>query len=128
VDITLDDAAPVRVITPSTTPRPADDIVAQAESPNRHLPPLRLVFDDPLAWAWGGEAVLVGHDLVGTIRSAGWSSRAGRCVAWVACDALPGVFADWRVDPADPAGAVAVQVELCDEHGVTRAPASLSRH
>ncbi|MCW5634769.1 MAG: FAD-dependent oxidoreductase [Rubrivivax sp.] len=39
-----------------------------------------LVLDDPLAYAWGGEAVSLGGQPVGELSSAGWSQRAGRCV------------------------------------------------
>ena len=40
-----------------------------------------LVFDDPVAYAWGGEAILLAAQSVGEISSAGWSPLAGACVA-----------------------------------------------
>ncbi|MBP6504670.1 MAG: FAD-dependent oxidoreductase [Rhodoferax sp.] len=42
---------------------------------------VRLVLDDPDAYAWGGETILVGDAPVGEITSAGWSPKAGACVA-----------------------------------------------
>lgn len=40
-----------------------------------------LVFDDPAAYAWGGEAILLQGQSVGEISSVGWSPLAGACVA-----------------------------------------------
>lgn len=40
-----------------------------------------LVMDDPSAYAWGGEAIIVDGVPVGEISSAGWSPRAGACMA-----------------------------------------------
>jgi len=40
-----------------------------------------LVFADPLAYAWGGEAIIVDGESVGELSSVGWSLRAGACVA-----------------------------------------------
>ena len=40
-----------------------------------------LVLDSTEAYAWGGEAILVDGEAVGDISSAGWSPRAGACVA-----------------------------------------------
>ncbi len=40
-----------------------------------------LVFNTPEAYAWGGEAILLGEQSVGEISSVGWSPRAGACVA-----------------------------------------------
>jgi len=40
-----------------------------------------LVFDSAEAWAWGGEALLLGGAPGGEITSAGWSPRLGACVA-----------------------------------------------
>ncbi len=42
---------------------------------------VRLVLDDPNAYAWGGETILVGDAPVGEITSVGWSPKAGACVA-----------------------------------------------
>jgi glycine cleavage system aminomethyltransferase T/glycine/D-amino acid oxidase-like deaminating enzyme len=42
---------------------------------------IRLVIDDPDAYTWGGETILVGDIAVGEIASTGWSPKAGRCVA-----------------------------------------------
>jgi 4-methylaminobutanoate oxidase (formaldehyde-forming) len=39
------------------------------------------VFDDPAAYAWGGETVLAEGVPAGELTSAGFSARAGRCVA-----------------------------------------------
>ena len=40
-----------------------------------------LVFDTPEAFAWGGEAIVLGGQTVGEISSVGWSPLAGACVA-----------------------------------------------
>jgi 4-methylaminobutanoate oxidase (formaldehyde-forming) len=40
-----------------------------------------LVFDSPTAYAWGGEAILLGGLSVGEVSSVGWSPKAGACVA-----------------------------------------------
>jgi 4-methylaminobutanoate oxidase (formaldehyde-forming) len=40
-----------------------------------------LVFDSPVVYAWGGEAILLQDESVGEISSVGWSPRAGACVA-----------------------------------------------
>jgi glycine cleavage system aminomethyltransferase T/glycine/D-amino acid oxidase-like deaminating enzyme len=40
-----------------------------------------LVLDSPEAYVWGGEAIHVDDTAVGEISSAGWSPRAGACVA-----------------------------------------------
>ena len=40
-----------------------------------------LVLDSPDAYVWGGEAILVDGEAVGEISSAGWSPKAGACVA-----------------------------------------------
>lgn len=40
-----------------------------------------LVFDTPSAFAWGGEAIVLGGQTVGEISSVGWSPLAGACVA-----------------------------------------------
>jgi glycine cleavage system aminomethyltransferase T/glycine/D-amino acid oxidase-like deaminating enzyme len=40
-----------------------------------------LVFDDAAAYAWGGEAISIAGQTVGEISSAGWSPKAGACVA-----------------------------------------------
>ena len=40
-----------------------------------------VVLDDPQAYAWGGEALTLGGQPVGELSSAGWSPRAGACVA-----------------------------------------------
>jgi 4-methylaminobutanoate oxidase (formaldehyde-forming) len=43
------------------------------------------VLDDPAVYVWGGEAVLMGGEPVGELSSAGWSPKAGACMAlgWV---------------------------------------------
>jgi glycine cleavage system aminomethyltransferase T len=38
------------------------------------------MLDDPAAWVWGGEAILVDGEPVGELSSAGWSLAAGRCI------------------------------------------------
>ncbi|MBT9458765.1 MAG: FAD-dependent oxidoreductase [Burkholderiaceae bacterium] len=40
-----------------------------------------LVLQDDPAYAWGGEAIVLGGETVGEISSVGWSPRAGVCVA-----------------------------------------------
>jgi len=40
-----------------------------------------LVLGDATDYAWGGEAILAGGAPVGELSSAGWSPRAGACVA-----------------------------------------------
>jgi glycine cleavage system aminomethyltransferase T/glycine/D-amino acid oxidase-like deaminating enzyme len=40
-----------------------------------------VVLADPLAWVWGGEALLLDGQPAGELSSAGWSPRAGACVA-----------------------------------------------
>jgi 4-methylaminobutanoate oxidase (formaldehyde-forming) len=42
---------------------------------------LSFVFDDALAWAWGGEAIVIDDQTVGELSSVGWSPKAGACVA-----------------------------------------------
>ena len=46
---------------------------------------LSFVLDDPAVYVWGGEAVLMGGEPVGELSSAGWSPKAGACMAlgWV---------------------------------------------
>jgi glycine cleavage system aminomethyltransferase T len=41
---------------------------------------LSFMLDDPAAWIWGGEAILVDGEPVGELSSAGWSLAAGRCI------------------------------------------------
>ncbi len=40
-----------------------------------------LVLDSPDAYVWGGEAIMMDGEAVGEISSAGWSPKAGACVA-----------------------------------------------
>jgi heterotetrameric sarcosine oxidase gamma subunit len=42
---------------------------------------LTFVFDSPQAYAWGGDAVSMDGEAVGELSSAGWSPKAGACVA-----------------------------------------------
>jgi 4-methylaminobutanoate oxidase (formaldehyde-forming) len=42
---------------------------------------LSFVLDDPAAWVWGGEAIVIEGETVGELSSAGWSLKAGRCIA-----------------------------------------------
>ena len=42
---------------------------------------LTFVFQDPAAYAWGGEAIVIDGQTVGEISSVGWSIKAGACVA-----------------------------------------------
>jgi glycine cleavage system aminomethyltransferase T len=42
---------------------------------------VNIVLDDPAVWIWGGEPVHLGGDAVGELSSAGWSPKAGACVA-----------------------------------------------
>ncbi len=39
-----------------------------------------IVLDDPAAYAWGGETLVVAGEPVGELTSAGWSAAAGRCI------------------------------------------------
>ena len=41
---------------------------------------LSFVLDDPDAYAWGGEAILIDGEAVGELSSVGWSPEAGACV------------------------------------------------
>ncbi|MFO1295127.1 MAG: glycine cleavage T C-terminal barrel domain-containing protein [Rubrivivax sp.] len=41
---------------------------------------LTFVFDDPHAYAWGGEAIRIGGQAVGELSNVGWSPKAGACV------------------------------------------------
>ena len=42
---------------------------------------LSFVLEDPAHWVWGGEAIFVDGQSVGELSSAGWSLKAGACVA-----------------------------------------------
>ncbi|MBL0085731.1 MAG: FAD-dependent oxidoreductase [Ideonella sp.] len=42
---------------------------------------LTFVLDDPAHWVWGGEAIVIDGQMVGELSSAGWSLKAGACVA-----------------------------------------------
>jgi glycine cleavage system aminomethyltransferase T/glycine/D-amino acid oxidase-like deaminating enzyme len=42
---------------------------------------VKLVFDDPKVYAWGGETISIAGEAVGELSSAGWGYRAGACVA-----------------------------------------------
>lgn len=39
-----------------------------------------VVFDSPVPYAWGGEALAIGGEPVGELSSVGWSPKAGACV------------------------------------------------
>jgi 4-methylaminobutanoate oxidase (formaldehyde-forming) len=41
---------------------------------------LSFVFEDPAAYAWGGEAIEIDGHTVGELSSVGWSPKAGACV------------------------------------------------
>ena len=41
---------------------------------------LTFVLDDPAAYAWGGEAIVIDGQTVGELSSVGWSPKAGACV------------------------------------------------
>jgi len=51
----------------------------QGQPPRKKL--VRIVLDDSDAYAWGGETILIDGAPVGEITSAGWSPKAGACVA-----------------------------------------------
>jgi glycine cleavage system aminomethyltransferase T len=51
----------------------------RAQSLNKKL--LTFVFDSAQAYAWGGDAVSMNGEAVGELSSAGWSPKAGACVA-----------------------------------------------
>ena len=64
----------------------ASAFVGQAALRRAQDQPLRkkivsVVFDDPQAYAWGGETMLDAGQPVGELTSAGWSPAAGACVA-----------------------------------------------
>jgi glycine cleavage system aminomethyltransferase T/glycine/D-amino acid oxidase-like deaminating enzyme len=64
----------------------ADAFIGQAALREKQGQPLRkklvtLVLDDPQAYVWGGESIDIDSVSVGEISSAGWSPRAGACVA-----------------------------------------------
>ena len=50
-----------------------------AETPQKSL--VTFAVDDPDAYVWGGETILVDGEPVGEISSAGWSDACGRCLA-----------------------------------------------
>jgi glycine cleavage system aminomethyltransferase T/glycine/D-amino acid oxidase-like deaminating enzyme len=65
--------------------KPAD-FIGKAALLRMQGPPLRkklvtLVFGTDKAFAWGGEAIVLGGQSVGEISSVGWSPLAGACVA-----------------------------------------------
>jgi heterotetrameric sarcosine oxidase gamma subunit len=51
---------------------------AQAQPLTKKL--LSFVLDDPAAYLWGGESILIDGEPVGELSSAGWSGAAGACV------------------------------------------------
>jgi 4-methylaminobutanoate oxidase (formaldehyde-forming) len=51
----------------------------QGQPLNKKL--LTFVFESPDAYAWGGDAVTMDGQAVGELSSAGWSPKAGACVA-----------------------------------------------
>ena len=64
----------------------ATPFIGQQALLKQHGQPLRkklvtLVLDDAQAQVWGGEAIVVDGATVGEISSAGWSPKAGACVA-----------------------------------------------
>ncbi len=52
---------------------------AQGQPLRKNL--VTIVLDDPSVWIWGGEPVHVNGQPVGELSSAGWSPKAGACVA-----------------------------------------------
>jgi 4-methylaminobutanoate oxidase (formaldehyde-forming) len=65
--------------------KPADFIGKAALLASKDMPLRKklvtLVFEDPAAYAWGGEAIRMQGQSVGEISSVGWSPLAGACVA-----------------------------------------------
>jgi glycine cleavage system aminomethyltransferase T/glycine/D-amino acid oxidase-like deaminating enzyme len=57
------------------------DALLQARGQPLRKKLVTLVFDAPAAYAWGGEALSIEGETVGEISSAGWSPKAGACVA-----------------------------------------------
>ena len=51
---------------------------AQTQALTKKL--LNFVLDDPAAYIWGGESILIDGEPVGELSSAGWSLAAGACV------------------------------------------------
>ena len=54
-------------------------LAAQGQPLRKKL--LTFVLDDPAAYAWGGEAIVIDGLTVGELSSTGWSPRAGACMA-----------------------------------------------
>ncbi len=52
---------------------------AQNQAQRKKL--LSFVFQDPAAYAWGGEAIVINGQTVGELSSVGWSIKAGACIA-----------------------------------------------
>jgi glycine cleavage system aminomethyltransferase T/glycine/D-amino acid oxidase-like deaminating enzyme len=67
--------------------KPADFVgcdalrAAQLEAKPLDKKLLTFVFDDPAAYAWGGETVLLNGQAIGELSSVGWGYKAGACVA-----------------------------------------------
>ena len=55
-------------------------LLARREEPLRKKL-VTVVLDAPQPYVWGGEPLSIGGEPVGELTSAGWSGRAGRCVA-----------------------------------------------
>ncbi len=72
----------------------ATDFIGRAALQQAQGQPLRkklvtLVFDSPSVYAWGGEAISIEGETLGEISSAGWSPKAGACVALAYLRGLP---------------------------------------
>jgi len=73
---------------------------------------ITIVLDSPAAYVWGGEGIVVDGEIVGELTSAGWSPKAGACVAlgYARGDAAGRVF-----------NGDAIQVELWGERIAAKA-------
>jgi glycine cleavage system aminomethyltransferase T/glycine/D-amino acid oxidase-like deaminating enzyme len=64
-----------------TTPFMGQDALRQKQGQPLRKKLVTLVLDDSQVYLWGGETILIDGISVGEISSAGWSPRAGACVA-----------------------------------------------
>ncbi len=62
------------------TPFIGQDALLRAQGQPLKKKLLSFVFEDPVVYAWGGEAIAVDGVTVGELSSVGWSPKAGACV------------------------------------------------
>ncbi len=63
------------------TPFIGQDALRQKQAQPLRKKLVRIVLDDPDGYVWGGETIVLDGTPVGEITSAGWSPKAGACVA-----------------------------------------------